>query len=678
MSIKKTGTWWSQRSIAKDYYNRNTTIRDSCRLIKQESMMPQDKHTFFPGNEITRNRIDFLPKFLFRADSKSKIIWDFLIVAVAIYLSIIVPFSLSYLWEFSNQSYLVLSSFLLLDILVGFNTSYFVGGEVVYQRQEVAIYYAKTWLFCDVISAFPYELCVKMNNNLEFPEGVDMSANTLRCILLLKLLKLFKVSSVIERISNLTSGSFLYISTQIFSYILVIVIPMHWMICLFNVFYSYYLENDYVYWSSPKIEISDRYLYFLERLMETMTSVGFGDALVNTMEERILMIFSMCITSGFLGFFVGRIKVIVENSSQNTIFFNRIRNNLKSYSEKHQLPKALRTKITSYIRHLNFTYNNNLVKDEDIIKLLSIPLREQIFLCTKGYILVSISFFTPLSRQCIRSFGYEMSLQVFGPFDSIIKQGELTTNLYFINSGSVQIYHDESQTVFIELHKENFFGEIGFLLRTPRTASARSFRFSELYCLSRHDVDKILETMPKDKNKFDITLRNLKTYGIRYINTACYLCMGPGHIARECPDFIWKPNKEERMGLKKNKIVNIEMAPNSDLRKDKVIKMRYGVCNAKGAKSQTNRMFRDNIFLSNKSVEYAKLAMGNERKHGKIFSLINQVNQENSSDESEKEYANFKYCNIKVFRPPEDIREKEPQFYKVKAFSQESKIYLDI
>ena len=676
MSIKKTGTWWSQRSIAQTYLNHSPSIIDSCNLVKKESIIPQEKHTFFPGNEITRNRLEFMPKLIFRADSKKKVVWDLCILAIVLYISVMIPFSLSYMYDLPEEIYRVLSSFLFIDIVIGFNTSYFIGGTALTDRYQIAIHYLKTWLLLDVISAFPTEYFINMNIQSSTPEIIDQNINISRSFLLLKVLKILKVPRIIDRISDISSNKTLYTVTTVFSHLLGLIIPMHWVVCLFNVLYSYYLEHGYEYWPTAKLSIGDRYLMFLARIMQTMTSVGFGENTVKTVNERIVMIMTMCFTPVFLGFFVGRIKIVIINSNKNNAFFVKIRNNLRSYLERHNLPKPLRTKVNAYIRHLKFTYNNNLTHEEDIVKLLSIPLREQIFLCTKGYILVGIGFFSTLSRPCIRSFGYEMSLEIFGPQDSIIKQGELTSNLYFINTGTVQIYHEESQTIFTELHHENIFGEIGFLLKQARTASARSSSFSELYSLSRHEVDKILSTMPRDHDRFQVILRNLSSYGISVLGTACYLCRRVGHIARECPCFIWKPDFKERKEFKLNKAINPEtLSPGIEGKKQRYTRMRYNVHNTMGRKSHPGEFFRDNKFLTKRALEYTKLAMGNERKHGKLLELINQSAEEGSSGESDRE--GYTYCKIEYFSKP-TINITNSEFYTVKAYSQESEVELEI
>ena len=76
MFMKKSGAWWSQRCLVEENYNKAFYVNDSSIQIKKELSMPQEKHTFFPGNEIPRNRLELFPKFLIRADSRLRTVWD--------------------------------------------------------------------------------------------------------------------------------------------------------------------------------------------------------------------------------------------------------------------------------------------------------------------------------------------------------------------------------------------------------------------------------------------------------------------------------------------------------------------------------------------------------------------------------------------------------------------------
>jgi CRP-like cAMP-binding protein len=51
---------------------------------------------------------------------------------------------------------------------------------------------------------------------------------------------------------------------------------------------------------------------------------------------------------------------------------------------------------------------------------------------------------------------------MYAPGDIVLEEGELTSTLYFITSGSVDIYHIHTNSSFRELTSDAYFGEIAF------------------------------------------------------------------------------------------------------------------------------------------------------------------------------------------------------------------------
>jgi len=74
----------------------------------------------------------------------------------------------------------------------------------------------------------------------------------------------------------------------------------------------------------------------------------------------------------------------------------------------------------------------------------------------------------------------------------LFKGGDPSDSLFMIKSGEVEIYTENRQgkrTVLAALKSGNFFGEIGVLLNRPRTAFASTMRASELFELTKKDLE---------------------------------------------------------------------------------------------------------------------------------------------------------------------------------------------
>lgn len=82
--------------------------------------------------------------------------------------------------------------------------------------------------------------------------------------------------------------------------------------------------------------------------------------------------------------------------------------------------------------------------------------------------------------------------------DYIIKQGQIAAEMYFVARGSAEIVNELTEAHFGYLHGGSFFGEIGILLQSERTASVRcSSEVINVFKLSKKDLDRILVNFPE-------------------------------------------------------------------------------------------------------------------------------------------------------------------------------------
>ena len=114
-------------------------------------------------------------------------------------------------------------------------------------------------------------------------------------------------------------------------------------------------------------------------------------------------------------------------------------------------------------------------------------------------------------------FLYALSLilqeKIAFPEEEIFLDGEVLENdknihlytdrsLYIIQQGEVEIYFNKTNFVFKTLGVDSYFGEISFYSDQPRTASARSVDFANLFIIKRQDFIKLINNFPRDKEKF--------------------------------------------------------------------------------------------------------------------------------------------------------------------------------
>ena len=84
---------------------------------------------------------------------------------------------------------------------------------------------------------------------------------------------------------------------------------------------------------------------------------------------------------------------------------------------------------------------------------------------------------------------------------TIIYAGDQGDTLYYIIKGSVTVMieddSDGKEIILAYLNPGDFFGEIGVLMATPRTASVRAKTLCDLFVLTKADFSRILHDHPQ-------------------------------------------------------------------------------------------------------------------------------------------------------------------------------------
>ena len=79
--------------------------------------------------------------------------------------------------------------------------------------------------------------------------------------------------------------------------------------------------------------------------------------------------------------------------------------------------------------------------------------------------------------------------------------------MYIVNRGKLEVVSETGFKIYAVLEAGSYFGEISVLCMSSagnrRTASVRSVGYSELFCLSKHDLMEVLDEYPEIKKKIE-------------------------------------------------------------------------------------------------------------------------------------------------------------------------------
>ena len=257
---------------------------------------------------------------------------------------------------------------------------------------------------------------------------------------------------------------------------------------------------------------SSNYLAKIYLSVETMTSVGYGDDLPVTLYQHIVAIVTVCFAAVLFGNIIGNIQGFIENFNAEGKFYENIARKLKNHLKKNKLPSELRQRVTQYIYYLKIISKKNNPRELGLLETLSPPLKEEIFIQTRGYLLAKSAVFRSYSGSFLKFLGYLMKVEIYSPGDQIFKEGEMSNIIYYLCSGKIQIFHEATKTVFKDIKKNKYFGEISFFLDTSRTASAMCLNFTELLALDRNTFIRVLSSRPKELEITNVIIYNTTKY----------------------------------------------------------------------------------------------------------------------------------------------------------------------
>ncbi|MBZ0199305.1 MAG: cyclic nucleotide-binding domain-containing protein, partial [Ignavibacteriaceae bacterium] len=321
-----------------------------------------------------------------------------------------------------------------------------------------------TWLAIDFLAFFPFVLF----------GGVTFY--------MIRLIKLFRIGRFMHEWKRNQIKFSDYLSFSFFLFWLLI--TSHWLAC------GWLAQTKAV---QPDNAVAT-YVTALYWVIQTLTTVGYGDVPSVTTGQKIYTIVVMLFGAGVYGYIIGSVASILSQQDPSKAYYTKNIDRLKAFVKYRKLPIELQNKIKNYY---TYAWKRRLGFDESSL-LTSLPpaLKIETALFLKKDMLDKIPIFDNAPDNFKQEVALNFRSMVFSPGDLICREGEIGSEMYFIIQGELEVISGDGKKTIAVLRDGNFFGEISLFKNSPRTANVKAVTYSDLYILEKKIFEQILSRFP--------------------------------------------------------------------------------------------------------------------------------------------------------------------------------------
>lgn len=275
---------------------------------------------------------------LIKEENHYKEIWDVYVMVLVFYVVLVLPFRIGLSMKDTTRSIvigIVIDSSFLVDLILCFITVFRDDTRrLVFLHREIAMNYIKGWFFFDLLLIIPLELFFKENspyanlNQFAKLQRISKIKNAVKLMKLTKVMRLFKSETKRKLKKHLRAEQG---AGRIGYFVVFLFVISHLLACGYLMMALYdernWLTNVVADLQSAEEDIAmielghpyatrthwQYYLLALYRMMQTITTVGYGDINPVNSKERIYTLIVMIVGVICYGFISGSVATILAS-----------------------------------------------------------------------------------------------------------------------------------------------------------------------------------------------------------------------------------------------------------------------------------------------------------------------------------------------------------------------------
>ena len=428
----------------------------------------------------------------------------------------------------------------IIDFIIYFYRAYYnYNEELIKKNILIFIHYIKTWFLLDLICAIPFysifisnqSKCLyngiyndsKLNNHGIHSNHYNIKLNNMHFLFTflkaLKIFKVFKNNIALKKIKGkLKYIDFIYDWGNVFFYTFFFFSFLNFGACLF-IFVGRNTSNNWIL--SEKLEklyFFDIYLGAIQYLIETVTTVGYGEIQGSTINEIIFQVIMLIVGTCIYSWLISSISTYVKKNNEKDL----------KYEEKIQVLEEIKLNYPNFkeklydkiLRLLHYRKFHEEEAEKNVV-LESLPnsLKNTLIIeMYRNYIDGFLFFRNIENREFIVQVISKLKTCLGIKGDVLVQEGEFFEDIIFIKNGilSLEIWIDMTCT---EESIKNYLIDNGFInnskkkkLKTIKIKSRKSFQYEEFY-----NDDNINTNNDNNANNLiiDLNKKKIKVLDIR-------------------------------------------------------------------------------------------------------------------------------------------------------------------
>lgn len=130
--------------------------------------------------------------------------------------------------------------------------------------------------------------------------------------------------------------------------------------------------------------------------------------------------------------------------------------------------------------------------------------------------------------------------RLYMPGDYVIHYGQYGSEMFFINSGELDVLHPDGSMVLASLGPGEFFGELALLARMRRTATIQARAYCDLSVFAQFELDRLLDRYPEveptmrevARQRVEVRLACVGSRDLAHQDTCVLTGIHPSHKAK--------------------------------------------------------------------------------------------------------------------------------------------------